>query len=479
MDKRRWMIAGMWIAALAAIAGIYVTFEPDEDTGPTREEGDAPTYTYEEDRAPTAARTDVEVSEDPGSTEVYRGGPRHSGRSPYRGPGRPDLAWRHHTGARVSAQAVASADAIFVGTHGRDLLAISRDGERLWSAGVHQRVWSAAAVHEGTVFVGSDVGALFAFDAADGTLAWRFRAAGDVDGPITVGDDGSLYFTGGPFLYAMNADGTLRWRFRARGPFLLTAPALDSDGTLYATSIDDHLYAVSAEGRLRWDYASDDDISSSPVIGDDGTIYFGSDDRNVHAVTRDGELRWTRALDGFVRAPVALGRNTNVIAAVYGPRPRVVSLDARTGDLRWYFPVQVAESSEIGIGSGPLVDADGNLYFGAQDDYVYSLGPDGDLRWIYQTGGDVDAAPLLLSDGTLVIGCDDGFLYAFREGATPAEAPEAESTDGVSAETGTNEDEASAPGQDPSEAAEDEPEGTPRDETIEGAEAPTMDVPAP
>ena len=152
----------------------------------------------------------------------------------------------------------------------------------------------------------------------------------------------------------------------------------------------------------------------------------------MHAVDRDGNRRWRTHLDGYVRAPVALGRNGDVIAAVYGPTPRVVSLDAADGELRWYFPVTVSDSSEVGIASGPLVDVDGNLYFGAHDDYVYSLSGDGDLRWIHELGEDIDSAPVLREDGALIIGCDDGFLYAIGASAdepSPEDAGEAGAED--------------------------------------------------
>ena len=105
-----------------------------------------------------------------------------------------------------------------------------------------------------------------------------------------------------------------------------------------------------------------------------------------------------------------------MLAGVYGPRPRLVSLDARSGERRWFFPVTVADSSEIGVHSGPLVDSADRIYFGAHDDYLYSLAPEGELRWIFQASADVDAPPALAPDGTLYVGSDDGRLYAIRSG---------------------------------------------------------------
>lgn len=412
----------MWIAAIGAIVAIYLNLEPEVEDVRTREGGDARTFVAGEDVVEGPSRIGLAVAEDPGDVGHYRGGVRHTGRSRFRGPASAAEAWRYEVGDHVSAQPVLGPDgSVYVGGHDQRFHAIEADGSPRWAVPMHQKVWSAAAIVGDTVFVGSDADAFFALDAATGETRWRVHAEGDADGAPAVGEDGTIYFAAGPHVYAITQAGELRWRFQGRGPFLLSSPAIDSDGTLYAASIDDHVYAIASDGRMRWEYAAENDISSSPVIGDEGLIYFGSDDQHVHALDRDGRRVWRTHVDGYVRAPVALGRNQDVIAAVYGPSPRVVSLDAATGELRWYFPVNVTESPEIGVASGPLVDVDGNLYFGAHDDFLYAISGDGDLRWIHQLGEDIDSAPVLREDGTLIVGCDDGFVHAITE-APPDDA---------------------------------------------------------
>lgn len=423
MDRRRWIIAGMWIAALAAIAVIYVVLEPPPEDSLTVDPGDAPLFLADRDRASRASRLDLPVGEDEASPRFYRGGRRHTARSPFRGPAHAHRAWRYASGARVTAQAVVGDDGtIYVGNHQEEMHAITSAGERRWMRPSFGPVWSAAAVLDDALYFGSDADAFFAMGLADGATRWRAHVEGDADSAVSTAPDGSLRFTAGHDLHAVGSDGALRWRFRARGLFMLSTPAVDEDGTTYVGSLDDRVYAVAADGRMRWAYETGGDVSSSPVIGDDGTIYFGSDDQNVYALTRDGTLRWRKALGGYVRAPVALGRDGSVIAGVYGPQPRLVALDGASGDLRWYFPVGVDESAERGIASGALVDVDGNVYFGAQDDYVYSLTSEGRLRWIFGVGADVDAAPILARDGLLVVGCDDGFVYAIDDAPDASDA---------------------------------------------------------
>lgn len=435
MDKRRVWLAGMWVVAIGAIAAIYLTLEPEPADSRTRTGGDAPTFGVT-DRAPAGSRASLAVEEDNPSPRFYRGGRRHTGRSSFVGPAHAARAWRVALQGRVSAQPVVADDGtIYVGAHDHLLHAISPEGQPLWTADLHHRVWSAATVaDDGAILVGSDADAFFSLDKTNGATRWRIRAEGDADGAASIAPDGTIELTAGNHLYAIAPDGTVRWRFEARGPFLLSTPAIDSDGTAYVGSLDDHVYAVAADGRMRWDYATENDVSSSPVIGDDGTIYFGSDDEHVHAISRDGARRWRTDVDGYVRAPVALGRRGDVLAAVYGPRPRVVSLDAHDGTERWSFPVTVSSTSEVGVASGPLVDADGNIYFGAHDDFVYSLDADGALRWIHQTGGDIDSSPILTPQGLLLVGSDDGYLYAIRD-AAPSSESDAGAADAGSPET--------------------------------------------
>jgi outer membrane protein assembly factor BamB len=80
--------------------------------------------------------------------------------------------------------------------------------------------------------------------------------------------------------------------------------------------------------------------------------------------------------------------------------------------VRFRFPVSGTGASEFGIHGGPVEDAAGRLYFGAQDDHAYCLTSEGALVWKLRTGGDVDAPLVITPKGLLLVGSDDGKLYA-------------------------------------------------------------------
>jgi outer membrane protein assembly factor BamB len=68
---------------------------------------------------------------------------------------------------------------LYVGGQGGGVYALDpQTGKMLWSRSVDSAVDSAPAVVDGTVFVASDQGSVYAFRAGDGSLAWVYHAGG-------------------------------------------------------------------------------------------------------------------------------------------------------------------------------------------------------------------------------------------------------------------------------------------------------------
>lgn len=92
------------------------------------------------------------------------------------------------------------------------------DGSLLWERpiGAGRGVAHAGepvAGANGTIFVGADDGALYAYDATTGAPRWRYQTEGDkVSGPLPVGDNVYIGASDG-YVYALDtAAGALRWR---------------------------------------------------------------------------------------------------------------------------------------------------------------------------------------------------------------------------------------------------------------------------
>jgi outer membrane protein assembly factor BamB len=87
-------------------------------------------------------------------------------------------------------------------------------------------------------------------------------------------DSSTLYFganKGG--MYALNArDGSLKWKFPVYGS-IYSSPAIDARGTLYTGSSVEHVYAIdSTSGEAIGDYNAGASVWAAPSIRPDGTL---------------------------------------------------------------------------------------------------------------------------------------------------------------------------------------------------------------
>ena len=345
-----------------------------------------------------------------GAPRTLHGGPRRTHRAAARGPEKPQPAWRVRVEGPVAAQVTVAPDesTLYVATLTGNVVALSReDGSRLWSASLGDRVYSTPLVHDdgGTLYVGTDAKKLVALSAKGQTI-FRLETEGEADTAPVFGKDGTVVFAAGKNVYAVRRGGDIAWRFTAKGK-VFTAPAITDDGLVIVGSQDHHVHAIGAGGVLAWTIDLGADVDGGPAIADDGSIFIGTDAGDVVKLDAQGHLAWRTPVGGFVRGSLSVARNGDVLAGTYGPVPRVVRLSP-DGAVRGAFAIRGTGAREFGIHGGPLEDQQGVLYFGAQDDAVYAVGPDGALRWRFETGGDVDAPLTMLSDGSVVVPSEDG-----------------------------------------------------------------------
>ena len=407
-------MGALWGAALTCVVFLYLNRRNDRrvETHVGTQSGALRTP---ETRAEKVSAARPSTPKSPSTPSMFRLDAHHSGESAFVGPSSPEPAFTFKTGGAISAQPVQDADGnSYFGSHDHFFYCVGNDGKLRWKRDLGDRVYGTAFVDaNGNSYVGSDADAIVSFDKT-GTLRWKLLTEGDADSGILPTPDGHLVAAAGHHLWNFALDGTVNWRFEARGKIFST-PAVDTDGTIYVGSQDHMLYALAPDGRMRWAYATGGDVDSSPAIDARGNIYVGSDDKAIHSVARDGNARWVTKLNGYVRSAISIGSDGTVYAGTFGPTPELAALDADTGKERWHFAVAEVESPDVGIAASVLIDAQGFLYFGAVDDYLYALTHDGHLRWVFHTTGDVDSSPILSPNGQLFFGSDDGFLYALRQ----------------------------------------------------------------
>ncbi len=345
---------------------------------------------------------------------MFRHDPQHTGRSPYLGAQAAGVKWSYDTGANgavLSSPAIGSDGTIYVGSHNGKIYAFYSDnGTVKWSyATVSGRVFSSPAIgSDGTIYVGSEDKNLYAINA-DGTLKWSYATDDKVISSPAIGSDGTIYV--GSFdnnLYAFYSDnGTVKWSCATLGR-VLSSPAIGSDGTIYVGSGDNNLYAIySDNGTVKWSYTTLGLVRSSPAIGSDGTIYVGSYDDKLHAIYSDnGTKKWSCATLGDVYSSPAIGSDGTIY--VGSQDNKLYAIYSDNGTEKWSYPT-------LGrVSSSPAIGSDGTIYVGSDDFKLYAFYSDnGTKKWSYTTGGCIYySSPAIGSDGTIYVGSGNNKLYA-------------------------------------------------------------------
>jgi outer membrane protein assembly factor BamB len=158
-------------------------------------------------------------------------------------------------------------------------------------------------------------------------------------------------------MYALQAqDGAVIWRFETLGP-VQSEPYYDKrENTLYFGSNDGALYKVGADdGRLLWRFSSSAEVSRRVVLKD-GLVYALNANDTVLAINaKTGAMVWNQ------HRPPALGME---VAGYAGPLVwrgmvyagfsdgTVTAYDARSGEERWA-PVDLAAIAEQTLGELP------------------------------------------------------------------------------------------------------------------------------
>lgn len=298
-------------------------------------------------------------------------------------------------------------------------------------------LWLLAALSTSTADTGSvmfrggpaHMGAYPATTGSYGGIAWRLQTGGPVrSSPVVI--EGTLFVgssDGG--VYAVDAErGTLRWRYDAGAPVTST-PAVSAtlvvitatDGSVHALarSTGRRVWrtATGPDMKLAWGYESGDTWTSSPVLVD-RTVLVGSGDGGLYALdlTR-GRVRWRAATGGRIRSSPAVAGADVVVGSYDG---KVYAFDRATGRERWQFATEGTrfKSDTFGydrksIQSSPAI-AGGVVLAGARDGFFYGLDlATGRERWRQDHKISWVNCSAAVAGGTAYVGSSDGaFLQA-------------------------------------------------------------------
>ena len=272
---------------------------------------------------------------------------------------------------------------------------------------------SSPVVVENTVYFGSGDGNLYALDTGSGDLKWRFPT-GDVVHASPAYADGLVYFgSWDSYFYAVDAvTGKEKWRFHGGEDALIhnqvgfQSSPMVANGIVYTGCRDSNVYALDARnGKEKWRFNNEMSwVISTPSLADGKLLFATSDSSLYHAVDAvTGKSVYKQDGTAYMFSSPAIAGDVVLIGVLNGT---LMARDLKTGELLWEYQVErskqnrgwvltserrfngpllyysswrespmVATERQFNIGgifSSPLV-ANGVVYFGSTDGYLYAL----------------------------------------------------------------------------------------------------------
>ena len=337
-------------------------------------------------------------------------------------------SWFVATGAEAPTNQIAAATAqswpMFRGNPGLTGISpakLPKSLSLLWTYKTGGPVKSSAAIAHGKAFIGSDDKQVHCIDLKTGKAIWTFTTQGEIESSPLVLDglasndpakkiQGSIVYVGSSdgHLYALDADnGKLMWKFQTEdkilgGPNWVTAPDGKSKWVL-AGSYDYRLYCFDAlTGKTNWTYETGNYINGTPAVADGKTV-FGGCDALLHVISlKDGQKIKEVDAGAYIAGSGAFEANRFYVGHYEN---EFLCADLESGQMKWKF-----KDRAFPYFSSPALTQD-RVVFGGRDKRLHCVRKDtGEEIWSFNTRGKVDSSPVVAGD-KVVVGSEDGNLY--------------------------------------------------------------------
>ena len=325
--------------------------------------------------------------------------------------------------ARVSLDASLATATVFVAAHQGNLSGAlyafnAQNGSTRWIYHT-AAMYGTPAVGNGTVFIAPQDGYVYALDAATGNRLWSFQRDVRMDVYPTVSGNMVYVASDEGAVYALGVDdGKLRWQFHPldTGDHIYAAPAVAA-GLVFVSmgGVDQYFYALDANtGHIKWRVAANGGFDGVPAATSD-TVYVGANDDSLYAVnSASGAVRWHHATGGAVIALPAVTGDALFAGSTDGS---LYALHTADGSLAWQSnpPNASGEQAGAGISDGVAAAVSGNMAFvNTIGGITYALDAGtGNELWRFKEGSNLPAQPAA-SGGAVFVAAFDGTVLGLR-----------------------------------------------------------------
>ncbi len=302
-------------------------------------------------------------------------------------------------------------------------------GTQPWSFQTGKGIFSTPVIAaDGTIYIGSADHNLYGL-SEEGEEVWRFETGEIIDtAPALLDDDSLIVGSGDENMYKVSTDPAVPSHQRVVWTFKPTLPTVEGqlvnwwegspnigpDGVIYQGNTGGGAYAVNPDGSQKWAYQAQNSVWTVPAMDDSGVTFWGSVDLRLFALNPDGTQKWQRTTLGYVTSSPALGPDGTLYAGSFDGT--MYALDSADGSVKWKL-----QTGDHIYASPALVEEDGQLQqiiIGSTDGLLYSVDPDGNVLWTYDTGAPIRSSPVVgqapVTGGTPIVytGSANGRVFA-------------------------------------------------------------------
>lgn len=305
---------------------------------------------------------------------------------------------------------------------------------------------------------GSDLAALYAFNAADGQVKWTLdlsvamsgtsptAQAKDVFSSPSVGADGTIYMVvrdlqstskeRGVYVIAANPNGSLKWAKKggASGTNLYAiTPAIDAAGNIIVATRGNEVWKISNSGSISAFATEGLGATAGITLSKSGVAYAAANGNQGFFAfdTNSGKQLWAYntdfggAADAFTGALRSAQAAIDTDGTVYfvtdaGAGGQIIAFNA-SGSVKWIHPTAGAIPD-----GGVVIAEDGTLYANggmAPTEGLIALNRDGSVKWTFATKGNVQTSPLVDNRGYIhLVDAGANYYVVKPDGTLLAEA---------------------------------------------------------
>ena len=330
-----------------------------------------------------------------------------------------ERVWHKALKGGVYSTPVTDGKSLYIGDDVGVMYALdAKTGKTRWTFDTGMRIVGSPAVSEGVVVFGSANYTIYGLHAKTGKELWHITTNQAVMGAATI-HEGIAYIGGGDGrMFAIDIHtGKVSWSFDQLTNYVLTRPLVYND-KLYFGCWDTHFYALNlADGSLAWKWNNgkgNPKLSPASVwpVAANGKIFITAPDRYFTCLDAEtGEQVW-RTKEYKVRETVGLSEDGKTVYSKC-MWDTIVAMDATTHEpvTRW------AAHADFGYEHNPAMplEKEGTLWVSTKNGLL--LGMDaatGKVLWRHKIGNSILNTPLPLSGKECIFTSSEGTITYIR-----------------------------------------------------------------